>query len=119
MIFLIMLAGGLGAVGRLITDTAIKQLRPAQFPLGTLVVNMAGSLILGVVASGWIHPGVLTVVGTGFCGGFTTFSTHSLETFRLLTSSNPRIGILNLVVTVCATLVCVSLGLWIGLLLCD
>ncbi|NDZ94075.1 fluoride efflux transporter CrcB [Streptomyces sp. SID6673] len=83
----VMLAGALGAVARFVLDGAIKQWRPTTFPWATFIINVSGSLLLGFLAglvmfhsapTGW-----QTVVGTGFCGGYTTFSTASFETVRL------------------------------------
>ncbi|GAA3695763.1 fluoride efflux transporter CrcB [Gordonia hankookensis] len=83
----VMLAGALGAVARFVVDGAIKQWRPTTFPWATFIINVSGSLLLGFLAglvmfhsapTGW-----QTVLGTGFCGGYTTFSTASFETVRL------------------------------------
>lgn len=93
----VMLAGALGAVARFVLDGAIKHgaikhgaiklWRPTTFPWATFAINVSGSLLLGFLAglvmfhtapAGW-----QTIVGTGFCGGYTTFSTASFETVRL------------------------------------
>ncbi|WAC56273.1 fluoride efflux transporter CrcB [Gordonia sp. SL306] len=87
MVVAVMLAGAVGAVARFVLDGAIKQWRPTTFPWATFIINVSGSLLLGFLAglvmfhsapTGW-----QTVVGTGFCGGYTTFSTASFETVRL------------------------------------
>jgi CrcB protein len=58
------------------------------FPWGTLVINVSGSLLLGVITGLALHHGLSAsdkiVVGTGFCGAYTTFSTFSFETVRLV-----------------------------------
>ena len=80
-------AGAVGAVARYLLDGAVQDRTAGSFPFGTLAVNVLGSLILGFLA-GYVlsHTGgrtAKTVVGTGFCGGLTTWSTASWETVRL------------------------------------
>jgi CrcB protein len=89
MIVLAVLAGGMiGAPARYLTDRAVQSRRDTVFPLGTFTVNMAGSLILGFLLGAERHlglpPVVFALLGTGFCGGLTTFSTFGYETLRLL-----------------------------------
>lgn len=81
------LCGGAGAVLRYVVDWAFAGETPVTFPRGTFTVNLAGSLLLGLLA-GLVEfhgapPAWKTVVGTGFCGGLTTWSTASFETIRL------------------------------------
>ncbi|MDL9948791.1 fluoride efflux transporter CrcB [Gordonia sp. ABSL11-1] len=87
-ILLVMVAGAVGAVARFVVDGAVKHRRPARFPWATLVINVTGSLLLGAIAGLVIFhsaPDELKVViGTGFCGGYTTFSTASFESVRLV-----------------------------------
>ena len=65
-----------------------------EFPLATLLINVAGSFALGLVAMlalhKWLSPELKTIVGTGFCGAFTTFSTFELEASALLKRSPPQ-----------------------------
>ena len=87
-VLLVLLAGGAGAVARFVVDGAVRARRDTAFPWATLLINVTGSLLLGVL-TGLVEarsaPGALrTVLGTGFCGGYTTFSTASFETVRLL-----------------------------------
>ncbi|TSD58010.1 fluoride efflux transporter FluC [Aeromicrobium piscarium] len=81
------LAGGLGAVCRLLLDGLIQGRASGRFPWGTIAINLTGSFALGCVmgwAGGELVPGgIAFVVGTGFLGGYTTFSTASHETVRL------------------------------------
>jgi CrcB protein len=83
----ISLAGGAGAITRYVVDSSIQLRRADDFPIGTLVINVSGSLILGiltglVIAHGAAHQ-LRTIAGVGFCGGYTTFSAASIETVRL------------------------------------
>jgi CrcB protein len=86
VIVLVAVAGGLGAVCRFALDTAVRT-RVQGYPLGTLLVNVSGSLLLGLVA-GLVAAGVLPaewrdVAGAGYLGGYTTFSTAAVEAVRL------------------------------------
>lgn len=84
--------GGLGAVARFLVDSAINKHNHLKFPLGTIVVNVTACFLLGLL-TGWALSFVGTVfsadasavkiiVGTGFLGGYSTFSTASVEGFR-------------------------------------
>lgn len=83
----IALAGSAGAVSRFVIDGLIRQRWSVNFPWTTLVINVSGSLLLGILTGLVLYRGVTPdlklVAGTGFCGGYTTFSTASFETVRL------------------------------------
>lgn len=83
----VMLAGATGALLRFLIDAAVKHRRTVSFPWATVIINVTGSLLLGVLAGLVIFDGapnsLQQIVGTGFCGGYTTFSTASFETVRL------------------------------------
>lgn len=84
------LGGGLGAIARFVTDAGIKARAPRSWPLGTFAINVVGSCVLGLV-SGLAMPSVWApLLTTGFCGGFTTFSTASVETLTLLRARRGR-----------------------------
>jgi CrcB protein len=80
-------AAGLGAVARYLLDRAVRQRVRGDFPYGTVLVNVTGSLLLGLVLGLSIHHGLArdltTVVGAGFAGGYTTLSTWTWETLAL------------------------------------
>jgi CrcB protein len=84
-------AGALGAVARYLVDGAVQDRTSGRFPFGTLTVNIVGSLVLGLLAGIALHhAGVATtkaIIGTGFCGGLTTWSAASWETVRLAEDS--------------------------------
>ena len=86
-VVLVLLGGALGAPVRYVVDLMVQSRHDSVLPWGTFAVNAAGSLILGATAGGVAAAGgpgwVLTLVGTGFCGALTTFSTFSFETVRL------------------------------------
>ncbi|MFW0789783.1 fluoride efflux transporter CrcB [Gordonia sp. CPCC 205333] len=82
------LCGALGAVARFVVDGIVRARVAATFPVATLLINVTGSTLLGVVAGLVMFQAapstLMTVVGTGFCGGYTTFSTASLEAMVLM-----------------------------------
>lgn len=80
-------AGGVGAVARLVVGGYLQHWSRIKFPIGTAVINVVGSFALGLVMSrvdASIGPAWLAIVGTGFLGGFTTFSTASVDTADLV-----------------------------------
>lgn len=86
-ILLVLVGGAVGAPLRYLTDDYVRSRHRGNFPWGTLVVNVVGSLVLGLVAGAVAVAGapawVLTLVGTGVCGALTTFSTFGVETVQL------------------------------------
>ncbi len=87
-IALVLLGGALGAPLRYVTDLLVQARHDSVFPWGTFIVNVVGSLVLGgAAAAATLHGApswTLTLVGTGFCGALTTFSTFGFETVRLV-----------------------------------
>jgi len=82
----IAIAGGLGAVARLVVGGNIQKALSWPFPIGTAVINVVGAFLLGLVMSGAAvsaGPTWIAVIGTGFLGGFTTFSTSSVDSADL------------------------------------
>lgn len=116
---LVALAGGLGAVVRFLVDAAVaRRAQPTGFPLGTVVVNVTGSLLLGLVTGWWsFHtgdPDVRAVVGTGFLGGYTTFSTACVEASRLARAGRSWAVLLHAGGTLLAGVLAAGLGFWLG-----
>jgi len=83
----IALAGAVGAPARYLVDGFVLRRVRSPFPIGTLVVNTSGSFVLGFITGLALYHALpatpKTVLGTGFCGAYTTFSTFALETVRL------------------------------------
>ncbi|MEX0173892.1 fluoride efflux transporter CrcB [Streptomyces sp. LMG1-1-1.1] len=107
--------GALGASARY--GAALLWPTPAHaFPWTTFTVNMAGCAALGVLmvlateATTAPHPLLRPLLGTGFCGGFTTFSTYTLDTERLLAAGDPGRGLLYLGGTAVTALAAVWAG---------
>lgn len=86
--FAVCTAGGLGAVVRYLLDSALTRLfRSPAWPIGIFAVNLIGSCAAGAAAAGLTeHEVPLTVVSTGFLGGFTTFSTLMVSVVQLLSA---------------------------------
>ena len=104
----VFIGGGLGSVFRYLLSLQIKNLNWIELPIATLGANILSTLILGLVAltlkptmtSQW--PILLLTVG--FCGGFSTFSTFSLETFQLLKNGQLAWAAANVVFSILACL---------------
>jgi CrcB protein len=111
-------AAALGAVLRYLVDRAVQARTAGVYPWGTLTVNVVGSLVLGVVvglgAAGRIGTVPTDVLGAGLCGGLTTFSTWSYETFRLLEEGLVRAAGLNVAISLTAGLGAAGAGLALG-----
>ncbi|GAA4283756.1 hypothetical protein GCM10022261_12870 [Brevibacterium daeguense] len=82
---LIGIAGGLGAALRHLVDSSLPARIHARFPWGIVVVNLSGSFLLGLVTGLALNQEWTAVIATGLLGGYTTFSTASLDTLRLVT----------------------------------
>ena len=106
--------GALGAFARFHVDTAVSTRRPSDFPLGTLVVNLTGGSLLGVLAGASVGGNAFLVLGTGFLGGYTTFSTWMFESERLAEDGEWRLMWLNLVAPTLLGLACAGLGWLLG-----
>ncbi len=106
-------AGGVGAGLRYLVDVAVMRGRRDAFPLGILIVNVSGSLALGLVVglgAAIAPPAVVLVVGTGLLGGYTTFSTVSVESVLLFQRKRRRAAIVNVVGTLVLAFAAAALG---------
>lgn len=106
--YLLVAAGAaIGAPLRYLTDRVVQfRTRNTAFPFGTLTVNIVGSLLLGAVVAATLTRAAPTelqiLIGTGFCGALTTYSTYSYETVRLLQEGSGRAAAWNAVGTLVA-----------------
>lgn len=111
-------AGALGAPARYLVDGFVQSRTRGVFPWGTFVINVSGSFVLGVITGLALYQGLAELprvaIGTGFCGAFTTFSTFSHETVRLLEEGSLRESGLNAAGSIAAGLVAAGLGLAIA-----
>jgi fluoride exporter len=105
---LVALGAAVGAPLRYLVDRAVQARHDSVFPWGTFAVNVAGCLVLGFLAGGSAAhalPGAVgTLLGTGFCGALTTYSTFGFETVRLLSDGARLYAVLNAVASVVAGL---------------
>lgn len=111
---LVVLGGALGAPLRYLTDLVVQSRHDSVYPWGTFTVNVVGSALLGLVAGGVAMAGtpswVLALVGTGFCGALTTFSTFGFETVRLIEDGSLFEAFLNATLSLVVGLVAASAG---------
>lgn len=116
---LIGLAGAAGALARYGLGVAGALLLPATFPWTTIVTNLSGSAMLGVVSGLLLRRGPLSApwrlpVTVGFLGAYTTFSTWNVETIDLLLLGHSGLATLNVVVSISLGLPVTWLGLVVG-----
>lgn len=110
-ILLVMAGGGVGSVGRYLVSEVTAMYSKGSFPLGTFIVNILGCFIIGMLA-GYVDlskDGSLLLV-TGFCGGFTTFSSFSKETFFLLDNKKIKLAFTYVVASCILGILAVFLG---------
>ncbi|WP_426323043.1 fluoride efflux transporter CrcB [Microbacterium sp. E-13] len=110
------LAGGVGAGLRYLVDRLLAGRRGLRFPVGILVVNVSGSLALGLLTGlgSAVAPEASLVLGVGLLGGYTTFSTVSVETVLLAQRRRWRDAALNLFGTLALAALAAGLGLVVG-----
>ncbi|HCG54712.1 MULTISPECIES: fluoride efflux transporter CrcB [Brevibacterium] len=112
------LAGGLGASCRMFLDGLIKSRIGGAIPWGTITINVSGSLILGLLtglSSAQVLPEAWhLIIGTGFLGGYTTFSTASFEAVRLIQERKWILSLTTGIGTLVLATVAAGLGLWLG-----
>ncbi|WP_370346295.1 fluoride efflux transporter CrcB [Catenulispora sp. MAP5-51] len=114
-------AAALGAPARYLLDRAIAGRRSSALPLGTMAINLTGAFLLGLLTGLAAHHGLpkeaVVVLGTGFCGAYTTFSTFSYETMRLVEDGSIAEAGTNVAVSLAAGMGMAALGLGLALLL--
>lgn len=117
----VVLGSSVGAPARYLLDRFVQDRHERIFPWGTLVINVTGSFALGVLvgvadsrgvgsSAHWVIPGV----GTGFLGGFTTFSTFTWETLRLVEDGARAGAVANVAVSIGGGLAAAAIGLTVG-----
>lgn len=115
LVWAVAASGAVGAPARYLVDSAVTRRWGRRFPLGTFVVNTSGALLLGFITGLVLYHGLSgapkVVVGTGFCGAYTTFSTLWFEVVRLSEEDERRTALRYLVLSTAAGLVAAGAGL--------
>jgi CrcB protein len=113
VIFLLAAAcGGLGAATRYLVDHGVARIAGTRFPWGVLLINITGSLLLGLVVG--MLPGAAFVVGGGFLGGYTTFSTATIDAISLWRDGAQRAAVFDVIGMLVLSLAAAAAGLAVG-----
>ncbi len=124
-LLVVAVGGGLGAAARFMVDGEIRTRHNGGFPWGTFVVNVTGSFLIGLFAMLFFTLTDLGVPSStarllqlalvvGLCGGYTTFSTSTVESVRLAQSGRMRLALANSLGTLMVTVTAAGLGMWLG-----
>lgn len=108
------LLGGAGAILRFALDGVVARRLGREFPYGTLVVNLLGAFVLGVIVGAALTQNAYRLLGTGLIGAFTTFSTWALESHRLGEDGELRLAGLNFAVSLLLGIVIAWAGRQLG-----
>jgi CrcB protein len=116
--FVVLLGGGLGALARYALGSAVMTRYTGRFPLGTFLINVTGSFLIGLLMSLFTeriqaHPNWRLFLVTGILGGYTTFSSFEYESYVATRFESPLLGLLYIVSSVSFG----YLAVWIGALL--
>ena len=107
---LVFVGAMIGAPLRYLTDRIVQRWHDTLLPWGTITVNVVGSLILGALTGASLPAAAVALVGTGFCGALTTYSTFSYETLRLIEQKAYFYVTLNVTVSITSGLGAALLG---------
>lgn len=114
------LAAGLGAMCRYLLDQVVQHRHDQTFPWGTFVVNVTGSFLLGLVTGLALHHGLsrapTVIIGSGFAGGYTTWSTYMWESVALTEAGAGLQAAANVIGSLAAGLAAAAAGLGLALL---
>lgn len=110
----VILIGGCGSVLRFVLDGAVGIRLGRGFPYGTMVINISGAFVLGLLTGLALAGDQALLAGTAAVGSYTTFSTWMLETQRLDEERQHRLAAANVVVSLVVGVAAAALGRWIG-----
>lgn len=116
MVLLVALGAAVGAPARYWTDRIVRSHHDTVYPWGTLAVNLSAALVLGGLGGAATHisADVATLIGTGFCGSLSTYSTFSYENQQLLIEGARFFAVVNVALSVFAGLGAAALGWSLG-----
>jgi CrcB protein len=117
-----LLVGGGGAAGSMArygVSYLVSRYATGTFPAGTFIINILGSLLIGILfglaaRNEWLQQGGLLLLASGFCGGFTTFSTFALENVTMMQKGESMISIIYIGLSVILGLLLCRVGIWIA-----
>lgn len=116
MIWLVGIGGSLGAAARYILGNIISKRSQSPFPIGTWVINITGSFLLGFLTqlylSNRMDEWLLFFGGIGFCGAFTTFSTFGYETITLIQSNKIKLAIIYVISSITVGIISALMGFY-------
>jgi len=115
LVWMVAIGGAIGSASRYLVTLAVQSRVDSGFPAGTLLVNVTGAFLLGLimrysVQSFAISPEMRLLLTTGLCGGYTTFSTFSYESARMIEDGEWRTPLLYMVLSVILSLAAMFLG---------
>jgi len=115
IVFGIMAGGAAGALARYVVDTLATSRYGHAFPWGILLINATGSALLGFLTGLGLHHGFPktpeAILGTGFCGGYTTFSTFAVDTVELAEAGTPGLAVRSVFANILLATVAAAAGL--------
>ncbi len=109
-VLLLALGGACGAIARYKFGAILLRHEPHTFPFGTFLINLFGALLLGLLVGFGVSGNPYLLLGDGFCGAFTTFSTFSVETVQLVHGKARKKAALFVFLSVAAGLACFLAG---------
>lgn len=116
MIAVVLVAAG-GMAGALLRYMIQKLINNKKIPLSTIIANLLGSFLLGVIVGNGIHGNLYLLTATGFMGAFTTFSTLNVDLIRLISNEKSKEAFLYFLATYGGGLFCACAGLVVGKLI--
>jgi fluoride exporter len=116
LIWYVALGGAIGSAARYLVGLSVQSRTGIDFPIGTLLVNLTGCVLLGfllryALATPAISPEVRALLTTGLCGGYTTFSTFGYETVALVEDGDWRRAALYIAISVAGSIAAIMLGM--------
>jgi CrcB protein len=116
---MVMLGAAAGGLARYVIGAAVMQRFTGRFPLGTLVVNVSGCFLIGILMTrfterGDPHPNLRLLLVVGVLGGYTTFSSFAWETVQSFADGSRVVGLLNIALSLILGMIAVWCGAWLA-----